>query len=77
MKIYAKISSERASKGQGGNEFINVEVLDENQNPILEIKTKPYSENGPTHATIKINNEKIIWQGFLKNTKGKKLQTKS
>lgn len=34
MKLYATVTSERASKGQGGNEFIQLEVQG----------TKPYSE---------------------------------
>lgn len=27
MKLYAKVSSERATKGQGGNQFINIDLL--------------------------------------------------
>ncbi len=31
LKLYANIESERAEKGQGGNEFINFELLDKNE----------------------------------------------
>ena len=27
MKLYAKVQSERASKGQGGNEYLNITIL--------------------------------------------------
>jgi|GEM_PF-2963690 len=31
MKLYAKLHSDRASKGQGGNRFINIELIMENK----------------------------------------------
>lgn len=31
MKLYSTISSERASKGQGGNEYIDIDLHDENR----------------------------------------------
>lgn len=31
MTLYATVSSERASKGQGGNEYLNIEILDASQ----------------------------------------------
>jgi hypothetical protein len=35
MKLYATTTSERASKGQGGNEFINIDLLiGDAKNPI-------------------------------------------
>ena len=35
MKLYATITSERATKGQGGNQFINIDLLiGEAKNPI-------------------------------------------
>ncbi len=34
MKLYATTTSERASKGQGGNEYIEVEVLNEQKRRI-------------------------------------------
>ncbi len=41
MILYATITSERASKGQGGNDFLEIEVKDENRNNILELKIIP------------------------------------
>ncbi len=34
MKLYATVKSERASKGQGGNKFIRVELRQKEGNPI-------------------------------------------
>lgn len=37
MKLYATTTSERASKGQGGNEYIHITLLDDRKNPIFFI----------------------------------------
>lgn len=37
MKLYATTTSERASKGQGGNEYLKIDIKDENQEAIAEI----------------------------------------
>jgi hypothetical protein len=34
MKLYATTTSERASKGQGGNDYIDIIITDEKQNVI-------------------------------------------
>ncbi|HEC65356.1 hypothetical protein LCGC14_1786960 [marine sediment metagenome] len=31
MKLYGEVSSERATKGQGGNEFVNVIITDQSE----------------------------------------------
>lgn len=41
MKLYAKTTSERASKGQGGNKFLNILVQNEDKHKILKIDIKP------------------------------------
>jgi hypothetical protein len=41
MKLYATTTSERASKGQGGNEYLDIEIQDQNRNTILELKIIP------------------------------------
>ena len=38
MKLYAKVSSERATKGRGGNERIEIDLLDENEGRVGYIK---------------------------------------
>lgn len=47
MKLYATTTSERASKGQGG-EYLNIEVKGENKENILELHIE------------EINNEYVI-----------------
>lgn len=37
MKLYATTTSERASKGQGGNQFLKIEIIDEERRPILSV----------------------------------------
>lgn len=37
MKLYATATSERASKGQGGNERLDIEVMNEAKQPILTV----------------------------------------
>ena len=42
MKLYATITSERASKGQGGNEFITVDILSQDRiTRLLHIDVRP------------------------------------
>jgi hypothetical protein len=36
-KLYATVSSERASQGQGGNEFIDIDICDELQQPLARL----------------------------------------
>lgn len=47
MKLYATTTSERASKGQGGNKYVNIEMyVGESKNPMFIGKVKMYIENG-------------------------------
>jgi len=41
MQIYATTTTERASKGQGGNDFLEINVTDANKNTILELEITP------------------------------------
>lgn len=41
MKLYATVSSERARKGQGGNECLNIVVRNEKQEVIAHINFYP------------------------------------
>jgi len=45
MLLYAKVASERASKGQGGNDFLLVDVLDEKKNTLLRLRILPADEH--------------------------------
>jgi len=41
MKLYATITSERATKGQGGNEYISITIRDEGKYPIGAVDFYP------------------------------------
>lgn len=41
MKLYATTTSERASKGQGGNDYIEINITDEDKDLIATIGLKP------------------------------------
>lgn len=43
MKLYATITSERATKGQGGK-WLDIKITDENQKPLGIIKVFPKDE---------------------------------
>lgn len=45
MKLYANVTSERATKGQGGNDFIDIVVKGEDQKNILELKITPHDNH--------------------------------
>lgn len=45
MKLYATVRSERASKGQGGNEFLDIIVLDDNREEVMRTRIEPFSDS--------------------------------
>ena len=51
MKLYATTTSERASKGQGGNQFLSIDINDELNQVIAHIYVKDL-ENGNGEITI-------------------------
>lgn len=44
MKLYATTTSERASKGQGGNKYIETIITDENKKVIYHVSILPHDE---------------------------------
>lgn len=52
MKLYATTTSERASKGQGGNDFLSIVITDELGNVITDIFVKPKEKEGITDILI-------------------------
>lgn len=41
MKLYGSVKSERAEKGQGGNEFLDIKVTNDERQEIVVIKIVP------------------------------------
>lgn len=46
MKLYGNVKSERASKGQGGNEYLEVEILNEKQSVVATLRVTPEVNDG-------------------------------
>jgi hypothetical protein len=72
MNLYATITSERAMKGQGGNEYVKAIVRNEKQQCIAYITFKP---DDTCHIEvikdIKTNVEVVEWIGTNDDTRGK------
>lgn len=60
MKLYGKISSERATKGQGGNDYLDIVINDENKENLCRL----YAENWENDIVITFhdyeNSEKYV-----------------
>ena len=41
MKLYGSVKSERAEKGQGGNEFLDIKVTNDERQEIVVVKIVP------------------------------------
>lgn len=57
MKLYATTTTERASKGQGGNEYLHIDITDETGQAIAKIHITTF-ENG--RATMN-------WDNYITN----------
>ena len=57
MKLYGNIKSERASKGQGGNDYLEVEILNANKDVVATVKVSP-DDSGKVKLFIS-NNPKL------------------
>lgn len=75
MKLYATTTSERASKGQGGNKFIDVLFTGETNQPFLYVKVRPigdYDKDNVIVTVIDTRKAKIVYDAVLYNpSKGK------
>jgi hypothetical protein len=54
MKLYATTTSERASKSQGGNKYLDIRIKDENKQEILTVSIAPYTDSIGDGVTAKI-----------------------
>jgi hypothetical protein len=65
MKLYAKVTSERASKGQGGNEYLHTRYTDETGDEFLTVKIDRgevvHDEDGTLHRyAVTVKNRNIV-----------------
>jgi len=72
MKLYATVSSERATKGQGGNEYLD-SVVSINKHEVLKIQIDKH-ENGTHYALQVLERGYIVFEENypIEETKGKK-----
>lgn len=73
MNLFCKIESERGKPvTKSGNDYIDIEVLNENREVVLDITLQPYGENGLVHALIRQGDiTKTLWAGYLGESKPK------
>ena len=81
MKLYATVTSERASKGQGGNKFLDVAVLvgdARTQREVIRLKAKTFLDiNGVESYAIlgswhgATEQEKVLHTGTIKGERQK------
>ena len=73
MKLYATTTSERATKGQGGNKYINVDITTEDGRKILKISVYPDTAERPENgmAVITLPSGKVIRHLFEMKQIGK------
>lgn len=73
MLLYATTKSERASKGQGGNEFLHIEIMGKDEQNFIVIDVKPTTINGiKGYGLSMITTKEGSQQFFPIEEKGKK-----
>lgn len=56
MKLYGNLKSERAEKGQGGNDYLDIKITDDKRQEIASIKIIPGEK---AKMTISVNRELV------------------
>lgn len=69
MKLYATVTSERATKGQGGNEFIGIDLFDSEKIHLGNITLK--RENGNYILYLELDSERVSVKDETKGEKQK------
>ena len=68
MKLYATVSSERATKGQGGNEYLLIDILNERKDKVLQLHiTNAKSHLRGEHINFYIYNPKAEYIDISQN----------
>jgi hypothetical protein len=72
MNLYATTTSERASKGQGGNEYLNIDICIGGKTPTHTLKIRPCKTGGVKllgtyHLALKeIADDSYLYAGYAK-----------
>lgn len=78
MKLYANVSSERATKGQGGNKYLDIIIqVGKARQKIAKLKVKPFPDNSSDNIfkieLFDFNSDiPLSSHTFFTQTKGKK-----
>lgn len=78
MRLYATTTSERASKGQGGNNYLDIKIQDEKQRTVADITVLPKEQGkleNKTRLFVRYNSGAYLIDSYvekLKQTKGEK-----
>lgn len=75
MKLYATTTSERASKGQGGNDYLDININIDSKEPVYRFRTifDELLDIYYIHLEINRSNEWIqVYRGEIETTKGEK-----
>lgn len=70
MKLYATVTSERASKGQGGG-YLDILIQDENKNPMATIQVKCLENNYQFHLEMLAKGYEKTGAGYFHSLIGK------
>lgn len=78
MKLYATVTSERATKGQGGNKYLKIEITNDKKERLAMITVEPKLPSMELQS-IRIDYDryishviKIPWDDWNKEQRGKK-----
>lgn len=71
MKLYATVTSERATKGQGGNEYIDIHITDAQKHTMWCINVSPSGFMRVTVPSEIPNRSSTVFEGFTKGEKQK------
>lgn len=75
MKLYATTTSERASKGQGGNEYLEIDIQDEKERIVCSILVLPKEKDkldNKTRIFIKHNSGAYVIDEFRERLEQKR-----
>mgnify|MGYP001560194134 CR=1 FL=1 len=73
MRLYATTTSERASKGQGGNQYLITEILDKNRDKLITLHiTVANSHLRGEHYNIYLTNHQSEYIDMSEQSKAKK-----
>lgn len=74
MKLYATVTSERASKGQGGNDFLEIELTGEGGQFIASVHLFPHATGDMSKHLLHVRDKSqgLLFGAVIDKEKGKR-----